>query len=114
MYLGEFIDLQITKQGRSKIWVAEQAKINYKTFVDKIKYDRFTAYDLIKVAKVLNIDLNELKELDLELKQPKLNPEKVEKVIEVIKNTNSELSKTLKRYDEEAKEKVYKMFEDEK
>lgn len=47
--------------GQTKVWIADKADINYKTFVDKMKRDTFTGYELLKIAKVLNINLEELK-----------------------------------------------------
>lgn len=47
--------------GHTKVWISEQADMNYKTFVDKMKRDTFTGYELLKLAKVLNINLEELK-----------------------------------------------------
>lgn len=62
MNLGEHISNIIEQQGRTKVWVAEQSGINYKTFVDKLTRDTLKGIDLLKVAKVLNIDLEKLKE----------------------------------------------------
>jgi hypothetical protein len=62
MNVAEYIAKVIEEQGRTKTWIAEQSDIKYKTFVDKLTYNRFTAEELIIIAKVLNIDLNKLKE----------------------------------------------------
>lgn len=62
MNLGEYISNIIDQQGRTKVWVAEQSGINYKTFVDKLTRDTLKGIDLLRVAKVLNINLEELKE----------------------------------------------------
>lgn len=61
MNLGEHIANIIEQQGRTKVWVAEQSEINYKTFVDKLSRDSFTGKELLRIAKVLGIDLEELK-----------------------------------------------------
>jgi len=61
MNLGERIANVIEQQGRTKTWVAEQSGIKYKTFVDKIMRNSFSGEDLLRVAKVLNINLEELK-----------------------------------------------------
>jgi len=47
--------------GQTKVWIADKANINYKTFVDKMKRNTFNAYELLRLAKVLNINLEELK-----------------------------------------------------
>lgn len=62
MKLSEYIEEARKNQGATKVWVATQTNINYKTFVDKLTYNRFTADELLRIAKVLNIDLNKLKE----------------------------------------------------
>jgi len=61
MNLGEHIANTIEQQGRTKTWVADQSEIKYKTFVDKIMRNSFTGEELLRVAKVLNINLEELK-----------------------------------------------------
>ena len=61
MNLGELIENVIKQQGRTKTWVADQSEIKYKTFVDKIMRNSFTGEELLRVAKVLNINLEELK-----------------------------------------------------
>lgn len=63
MKLSEYIAKIIEDQGRNKNWVADQSGIKYKTFIDKLANNRFTGEELIQIAKVLNIDLNELKEI---------------------------------------------------
>lgn len=63
MQLGEYIENIIEEQGRTKKWVADSIDINYKTFVDRIKNDRLTGNDLVRIGKLLNVDLNELKEM---------------------------------------------------
>ena len=62
MKVAEYINKVIEDQGRNKTWVADRCEINYKTFVDKLKNNRFTADDLLKVSKVLNINLENMKE----------------------------------------------------
>ena len=59
--LGDYIEKVIENQGRTKVWVAEQCQINYKTFVDKLTRDSFTGKELLKLAQVLGIELDELK-----------------------------------------------------
>lgn len=62
MDIAEYIDKVRESQGRSKAWVAEQININYKTFIDRTTHNRFTADDLIKISKILNINLEKMKE----------------------------------------------------
>lgn len=61
MNIGRHISHILESQGRSKIWMSEQIGINYKTFVDRLKNDRLTAYDLLRIGRVLNIRLDEVK-----------------------------------------------------
>ena len=61
MNLGEYISNIIEQQGRTKTWVADLSNINYKTFVDKLTRDTITGKELLRVAKVLGINLEELK-----------------------------------------------------
>lgn len=61
MNIGKHIASILESQGRSKIWTSEQIGINYKTFVNRLKNDRLTAYDLLVIGRVLNVDLDEMK-----------------------------------------------------
>jgi hypothetical protein len=60
--VAEYILQTIESQGRSKAWVSEQVDIKYRTFLDKLERNSFTAVELLKLSIVLNIDLEELKE----------------------------------------------------
>lgn len=62
MNLGDYIKQEIEKQGRTQKWVAEEMNIDRKTFNRKLKTDYFTAQELLQVGKILNLDLNKLKE----------------------------------------------------
>jgi hypothetical protein len=62
MRICEYIEEIIEEQGRRKDWVAERSGIKYKTFLDKLDKDTFTAYELVNIGKLLDIDLNKLKE----------------------------------------------------
>lgn len=62
MNLGELIEQVRKDRGHTKIWVSEQAKVKYKTYVDRVINNRFEQVeDFLRIAKVLGIDLNELK-----------------------------------------------------
>lgn len=67
MHLGNYITEILQQQGRSKKWLAEQTGIKLKTFYNKIDNDTFTAHELLDIANVLDIDLNELKNKKLEV-----------------------------------------------
>jgi len=64
MNLGEYIAKIIDEQGKTKVWVAEKSGIIYKTFVDKLTRDSFTGKELLRVAMVLNINLEDLKDVE--------------------------------------------------
>ena len=59
--ISEYISNIIKQQGRKNNWVAKQSNISYSTFMNKLNNDTFTATELICIARVLDIDLNELK-----------------------------------------------------
>jgi len=61
MNLADYISSIIEQQGRTKVWVAEQIDMKYKTFFDKLTRNTIKGDELLKIAKVLNIDLEELK-----------------------------------------------------
>lgn len=61
MDLGKHISDIIEDQGRDKKWVSEQIKVNYRTFLYRLEKDGLLAKDLLKLSKVLNINLEELK-----------------------------------------------------
>jgi hypothetical protein len=60
--IAEYIEEVRQQQGRSKSWLAAQMNINYKTFFDKLKNNRFSAEELLLISRLLNIDLEKLKE----------------------------------------------------
>ena len=61
MHLGKLIDEKRKEKGHTKIWLAEKIKVNYKTFVRRIKTGTFKAEELLRISVVLGIDLEELK-----------------------------------------------------
>lgn len=61
MTVAESILKVLKSQERSKSWLAEKIDISKQTIHYKFKSNSFTAEDLLKVAKVLNINLEELK-----------------------------------------------------
>jgi hypothetical protein len=61
MNLGKYISEIIEQRGIRKTWVADKADINYKTFVDKLNRDSITGKELLRIGKLLNISLDELK-----------------------------------------------------
>lgn len=62
MNIGEYIKEEIKNQGRTQKWIAKKIEMDVNTFNRKINNDTFAADELIKIAKILNIDLNKLKE----------------------------------------------------
>ena len=59
--IGKITTNLIQEQGRTKVWVADKIGVNYKTFVDKLKNDRFDAKELIRLSEVIGLDLEKLK-----------------------------------------------------
>lgn len=60
--LSDYIAEVIKEKGHTKTWVAEKAEINYKTFIDKLTRDTINGKELLRIAKVLGVNLEELKE----------------------------------------------------
>ncbi|WP_182006360.1 hypothetical protein [Priestia aryabhattai] len=60
MKISEYIEYHIKDQGRTKVWVADRTEINYKSLITKLRTDCFTAYDLVKVSKVLHFSVDEM------------------------------------------------------
>lgn len=61
MEIGRIIETQLDQLGKNQVWLAEKLGWNFKTLNGKINRNSFTWDELLKVAHVLNIDLNELK-----------------------------------------------------
>lgn len=59
--LSDYIDSEIEKQGLKKRWVAEKVNINYKTFMDKLNRNSFTAEEFLKLISVMDLNLNDVK-----------------------------------------------------
>lgn len=62
MEIGRYIDNMIKEKGIKRNWVAEQVGINAKTFYWKLYNNSIKAEELIKIAAVLDLDLNSLKD----------------------------------------------------
>jgi hypothetical protein len=62
MTIAEHILEVLKSQERSKSWLAEKINITKQAIHYKFKSDSFTAEELIKISKVLGINLEELKE----------------------------------------------------
>ncbi len=62
MNLSEFINQELENQERGISWLSDKTGIKYKTLYDKLKNNTIKGVDLLKIAKVLNLDLNKLKE----------------------------------------------------
>ncbi|GAA0082878.1 hypothetical protein [Clostridium sp. CTA-6] len=61
MNVAQVIIETIKDQRHDIKWVAEKVEIPYTTFLYKLKNDNFLAEELLKIGKLLNIDLEELK-----------------------------------------------------
>ena len=62
MDIGEYIQKVLDEQGRSQVWLAKMLKINDKTFSGKLKRSSITGEELLRIAKLLGIDLEVMKE----------------------------------------------------
>ncbi len=61
MTIAEKILRILQSQERSKTWLAEKTNITKQAMNYKLKNNSFTAEELLRLAKVLNINLEELK-----------------------------------------------------
>lgn len=52
---------ELKKQDRTRGWLANKTGINPKSLVYKLNNNSITADELLVIAKILNIDLEELK-----------------------------------------------------
>jgi len=62
MTVAEYILEVLSTQERPKSWLAEKIDISKQAIHYKFKSNSFTAEELLRIAKVLNINLEELKE----------------------------------------------------
>jgi lambda repressor-like predicted transcriptional regulator len=62
MKLSEIINQELENQERGIPWLSDKTGIKYKTLYDKLKNNTVKGEELLRIAKVLNIDLNKLKE----------------------------------------------------
>lgn len=56
---------EMNAQGRKGKWMAERLGEKYTTFTSKKKFGSWTAIDLIRMGILLNMDLNQFKELEV-------------------------------------------------
>ncbi|MBP1312364.1 hypothetical protein C5G87_07175 [Paenibacillus peoriae] len=65
MTIAEMIVREIDKRGYKNKWVAEQVGIKEVTFSLKLKKDRFTASELVRIGILFDLDLNVFKECSI-------------------------------------------------
>jgi len=61
MNIGSYIKNILKEQGRSQAWIADKLELNEKTFSGKLKRNNITGEELLKIAQLLGINLEELK-----------------------------------------------------
>lgn len=59
----EYVENELDKEGRSKKWLAEKIEINYNTFVSYKKRNDMPINVIVKIAKLLDINLEVLKDI---------------------------------------------------
>lgn len=62
MNTGQYILSVLKEQGRSQVWLADKLGIHEKTFSNKLRRNSITGDELLQIAKLLNINLEELKD----------------------------------------------------
>ena len=61
MNTGQYILSVLKYQGRSQVWLADKLGVHEKTFSNKLRRNSITGDELLKIAKLLSIDLEKLK-----------------------------------------------------
>ncbi|MGG0308367.1 hypothetical protein ABEY43_06865 [Priestia megaterium] len=61
MKINEFVTEKMKGQERNLRWLASKLNISYPTLYSRFNANNLRADDLVKAAKYLNFDLNELK-----------------------------------------------------
>lgn len=61
MRLNDFILEKIKEQGFTQKYIAEQINVKYNSFNHRMRNDSLTAYDILKIGRLLNIDLEKEK-----------------------------------------------------
>jgi len=61
MNTGQYILSVLKDQGRSQVWLADKLGVHEKTFSNKLRRNSITGDELLKIAKLLSIDLEKLK-----------------------------------------------------
>jgi len=61
MNTGQYILSVLKDQGRSQVWLADKLGVHEKTFSNKLRRNSITGDELLKIAKLLSINLEKLK-----------------------------------------------------
>lgn len=64
--LNQIIKDSIDKRGVKMCWIAQQIHMPYSTLTGKLAKNTFTAIELLEIAAVINIDLNDWRSLAME------------------------------------------------
>ncbi len=62
MNIGQYIKNNLKSEGRSIRWLSKQLNINEYTLNGKINRNSITAEELLKIGKILDWDLNKLRD----------------------------------------------------
>lgn len=62
MEIGKYISKVLEEQGRQQKWLADKLNISEARLSYKIKNNAIKADELIKISKILNINLEKMKE----------------------------------------------------
>ena len=60
MRISDILDNKLKDNGVSKVWLSKKINMSYSTLSHKFANDTFTAYDLIRICKLINVELNSL------------------------------------------------------
>ena len=73
MRIGTLIRKTIRQQGRTQQWIAEQLGLDRKTFSGKLTRNSITSDELLKIAELLEINLEDLKKQLSSTRKPPIN-----------------------------------------
>lgn len=61
MHIGKYIDMVLYERNITKGMLADMIGINQFELKEKMKLNKLSAVELLKIAEVLNLDLNKIK-----------------------------------------------------
>lgn len=60
--VSEFIQMKLDEHKKNSNWLANEMKISASSIYGKLERDSFNSYDLLKIAKIFNLSLEDILE----------------------------------------------------